>query len=170
MNLLNRISIKTRMLALVLLPLFFAAFLSALEIQKQSNNVRALNTLNSKITFLESFSALNIKINQARERLYAQGNAFVLADFTPIVAEFPTLLAKAFTAKNTDDIQAWFNSTKEALTESPELTKESVIDWSTWMSELQEQALIVLEKDRLDVPEQINQNLTILFQLQWLSL
>ena len=170
MNILNRISIKTRMLALVLLPLLFAAFLSALEIQKQTNNVRALNTLNSKITFLESFSALNIKINQSREQLFTQEESFELADFTPIVAEFAVLLPKAFTTKSTDDIQAWFNSTKEALTESPELTKESLIDWSTWMSELQEQALIVLEKDKLDVPEQINQNLTILFQLQWLSL
>lgn len=170
MNILNRISIKTRMLALVLLPLMFVAFLSALEIRKQTNNVRALNTLNSKITFLESFSALNIKINQAREGLYAQGSSFVLADFTPIVAEFPTLLPKAFTAKNLEDIQAWFNSTKEALTESPELSNDSVVDWSTWMSELQSQALVVLEKDKLDVPEQINQNLTILYQLQWLSL
>ncbi|MCL1049283.1 ATP-binding protein [Shewanella abyssi] len=170
MNLLNRISIKTRMLALVLLPLLFTAFLSALEIKKQANNVQALNTLNHQIIFLESFSALNIKINQAREQLYAQGNPFLLADFTPMVAEFPPLLSKAFTVKNSDDIQAWFDSTKDALTESPELTKESVADWSTWMSELQAQALIVLEKDKLDVPAQINQNLTILFQLQWLSL
>ncbi|QQX80037.1 response regulator [Shewanella sp. KX20019] len=170
MNLLNRISIKTRMLALVLLPLLFAAFLSALEIKKQTNNVRALNTLNHKITFLESFSALNIKINQAREQLYAQGRPFLLADFTPIIAEFPQLLPKAFTTQNSDDIQAWFDSTKDALTESPELTREGVVDWSAWMSELQAQALVVLEKDKLDVPAQINQNLTILFQLQWLSL
>ncbi|PKG57543.1 MULTISPECIES: ATP-binding protein [unclassified Shewanella] len=170
MNLLNRISIKTRMLALVLLPLLFTAFLSALEIKKQTNNVQALNTLNHKISFLESFSALNIKINQAREQLYAQGDSFVLTDFTPIVAELPLILPKAFTTKNIDDIQAWFNSTKDALTESPELTQVSIVDWSTWINELQTQALMMLEKDKLDVPEHINQNLTILFQLQWLSL
>lgn len=170
MNLLNRISIKTRMLALVLLPLMFAAFLATLEIQKQMDNVRVLNTLNSKITFLESFSALNIKINQAREQLFTEGQPFKLADFTPIVAEFAVQLPKAFTTKSTDDIQAWFTSSKEALTESPELTKESLIDWSIWMGELQAQALIALEKDTLELPEQISQNLTILYQLQWLSL
>ncbi|MFS1439859.1 ATP-binding protein [Shewanella sp. 10N.286.48.A6] len=170
MNLLNRISIKARMLALVLLPLVFAGFLSALEIQKQTDNVQALNSLNNKVTFLELFSQLNRQITQAQDALSGQDEPFVLSQFTSITEQLSALLPTSFSAQHSEDIQAWFNSTEEALAESPALTKEDLFDWSIWMNELQNQGLMTLEKDKLDVPEKINQNLTILFQLQWLSL
>ncbi|WOT05063.1 hybrid sensor histidine kinase/response regulator [Shewanella youngdeokensis] len=170
MNLLNRISIKTRMLALVLLPLFFAAWVTVLEVQNQKQNVEALNVLNNKVTFLEHFSVLNSKIIQSREQLYTQNKPFILSDFTPLISNFPQLLDSAFTPNNNEEIKAWFDSTKEALSESPDVTLEGIADWSIWMAELQTQALILLEKDNVDVPEQISQNLTILYQLQWLSL
>ena len=96
MNLLNHFSIKTRMLALVLLPLIFASFLSGLEIIKQKNNVQALNTLNSKIDFLQSFSQLNNSINQARETLFRDNAYTETSPYSKSLTSLETLLPKAF--------------------------------------------------------------------------
>ncbi|GIU40456.1 hybrid sensor histidine kinase/response regulator [Shewanella sairae] len=170
MNLLNHFSIKTRMLALVLLPLIFASFLSGLEINKQRNNVQALNALNSKIDFLHSFSLLNNSINQAREILFRGGAYTDPPQYSSSLASLETLLPKTFSTKHNLEMQSWLDSTRSALDELPEVGTDGLADWSTWFSELQIQALTILEKDRSNVNEEINRELAILYQLKWLSI
>ncbi|WP_299809085.1 ATP-binding protein [uncultured Shewanella sp.] len=170
MNILNHISIKIRMLALVLLPLIFASFLLILEVKKQSDNVQALNTLNSKVSFLESFSLLNRHINQTRERLLKH-NIQVIADaFTFELNKLRLLLPQAFTSQNTLEMASWLDTTSKAVDEMTSVDAESLGDWSTWFYELQLQALNTLEKDHSGINNDINRQLTILYQLQWLSL
>ncbi|MGS0681781.1 ATP-binding protein [Shewanella sp. 125m-7] len=170
MNLLNHISIKIRMLALVLLPLIFASFLSALEIKNQSDNVESLNTLNSKINFLESFSQLNKQINQAREQLFKHNIKLSLDSLSPSLNKIKQLLPQAFAPKNVVEMESWLDNTNTALKEMNEVDAEGLGDWSVWFNELQIQALSTLEKDHSGINDEINQQLAILYQLQWLSL
>ncbi|MGS0825566.1 ATP-binding protein [Shewanella sp. 0m-8] len=170
MNLLNHISIKIRMLALVLLPLIFASFLSALEIKNQSDNVESLNTLNSKINFLESFSQLNKQINHAREQLFKHNIKLSIDSFNTRLNYIALLLPQAFSAENALEMESWLSNTSNALKEMNEVDSEGLGDWSFWFNELQVQALSTMEKDHSGVNDEINQQLVILYQLQWLSL
>ncbi|GIU32230.1 ATP-binding protein [Shewanella schlegeliana] len=170
MSIFNHASIKIRMLALVLLPLIFASFLSALEVKKQRENVRALNTLNSKVSFLESLSQLNKLTNQAREQLFKHNTKVTLAPLTPSLSKIAQQLPQTFTAKNNLEMESWLASTNDALKELTEVSTEDLADWSAWFNELQVQALNTLEKDNSGFNDEINQQLAILYQLQWLSL
>lgn len=170
MSLLNNISIKIRMLALVLLPLIFASVLSGLAVKKQSQNVEALNTLNSKVSVLESLAQLNSLINQAREQLFKQDQKVDPASFTPTLNQIELQLPLAFTSNNAEEMMSWLDSINSALTEMRDTDAASLGDWSIWINELQIQALTTLEKDPSGVTEEINQQLAILYQLQWLSL
>ncbi|ABV85614.1 ATP-binding protein [Shewanella pealeana] len=170
MSLLNNISIKIRMLALVLLPLIFASVLSGLAVKKQSQNVEALNTLNSKVSVLESLAQLNSLINQAREQLFKQDLKVDPASFTSTLNQIEQQLPLAFTSRNTEEMMSWLDSINSALTEMSDIDAAGLADWSAWINELQIQALTTLEKDPSGVTEEINQQLAILYQLQWLSL
>ncbi|ABZ78543.1 histidine kinase [Shewanella halifaxensis HAW-EB4] len=170
MSILNHVSIRIRMLALVLLPLIFASFLSALEIKKQRENVQTLNTLNSKVNFLESLSQLNKLTNQAKEQLFKHDIKVTPDSFTPSLTQIKQQLPQTFTSKNTLEMQAWLASTNDALKELAEVNAEELADWSVWFNELQVQALNTLEKDNSGFNDEINQQLAILYQLQWLSL
>lgn len=170
MSLLNHVSIKIRMLALVLLPLLFASFLSALEIKKQRDNVQALNTVNSKVNFLESFSLLNKQINQSRELLFKHDIPVVLDPFNPNLNKIEFQLPQAFTGTNSLEMTSWLGSTNDALKELAGVNVEGLADWSVWFNELQIQALSTLEKEHSEISDDINQQLAILYQLQWLSL
>ncbi|MDR8526131.1 hybrid sensor histidine kinase/response regulator [Shewanella fidelis] len=170
MNLLNYFSIKTRMLALVLLPLIFASVLSGLEINTQHNHVQALNMVNHKIDFLQSLSKLNSSINNVREDLFNQSTNVDFAQLNSDIQQIEQQLPSSFSAQYTTEMQAWYESISEANKELPEIAVDGLNDWSTWINELQVQALNTLEKDRTNVSEEINRELAILYQLQWLSL
>ncbi|WP_108945222.1 hypothetical protein [Shewanella halifaxensis] len=170
MNLLNYFSIKTRMLALVLLPLIFASVLSGLEINTQHNHVQALNMVNHKIDFLQSLSKLNSSINNVREDLFNQSTNVDFTQLNSDIQQIEQQLPSSFSAQYTTEMQAWYESISEANKELPEITVDGLNDWSIWINELQVQALNTLEKDRTNVSEEINRELAILYQLQWLSL
>ncbi|GIU18651.1 two-component system sensor histidine kinase/response regulator [Shewanella sp. MBTL60-112-B1] len=132
--------------------------------------MHALNTLNSKVSFLESFSQLNKNINQTRERLLKH-NIQVLPDtFAPDLNKIKQLLPQAFTSQNTLEMESWLDSTRKALDEMSIVEAEGIGDWSIWFNELQLQALNTLEKDHSGSNNEINRQLAILYQLQWLSL
>ncbi|MCL1140608.1 hybrid sensor histidine kinase/response regulator [Shewanella pneumatophori] len=170
MNLLNHFSIKTRMLALVLLPLIFASFLSGLEIKAQRSHVQELNTVNHKIDFLQSLSNLNNSINQAREELFRLGVNVDLKQLNTAITEVEQQLPKAFTPQYSVEMQSWLESISSTTSELAEVDALGLNDWSVWINELQVQAINTLEKDRSNVSEEINRELAILYQLQWLSL
>lgn len=170
MSIFNHASIKIRMLALVLLPLIFASFLSALEVKKQRENVQALNTLNSKVSFLESLSQLNKLTNQAREQLFKHNTKVTLAPLASSLNRISQQLPQTFTAKNYLDMESWVTNTNDALIELAEMNADDLADWSIWFNELQVQAINTLEKDSSGFNYDINQQLEILYQLQWLSL
>ncbi|MGS0729527.1 hybrid sensor histidine kinase/response regulator, partial [Shewanella sp. 0m-11] len=68
------------------------------------------------------------------------------------------------------EMESWLSNTSNALKEMNEVDSEGLGDWSFWFNELQVQALSTMEKDHSGVNDEINQQLVILYQLQWLSL
>lgn len=174
MSLIDRVSIKTRMLVLVILPLAFSSFLAGLEIHHLYKNIQELNLVANRVKLLDAISSFS---SQAHFLVASQPKPSSEA-FTrqrgKLNSEITHIQQRSVAAFDAVEYSVFHQSTtalEDVVNEYEQLTPEDVADWSTWLNEANEQLITHLEKSPLDIQDVgIEQKLAVLYQLQWLSL
>ncbi|NBI56005.1 hybrid sensor histidine kinase/response regulator [Photobacterium alginatilyticum] len=172
MSLLNRISIKTRLLCLVVLPLTFSSIFTGVELSELYNKVHSLNSLSARVQLLEEISTFGTLVHKLRTSRLESADVLDEKDQAiEAASQYSTLLTVAFEPAEQVEASAVASDMIEVLQDFEGVAKEDVTDWSDWASDLVGQSLEQLEKSSLTVgDEQIEQNLSILYQLKWLQI
>lgn len=164
---LNTLSIKKRLIILVLCPLLLLTLLIGERVNESVFRLEQLNKLKYRLELLSESLNLNAvlhelrvsKLNETREV-----NAAALTQST----EKLLVLAPLALHNSTDAIQL-LSDLVGAEEELDYFTAEDVNDWSSWLSDSTSQLLLILEKNSLDIDDKaIIDNLDVLYQLQWL--
>ncbi|MDO6498847.1 hybrid sensor histidine kinase/response regulator [Photobacterium sanguinicancri] len=175
MSLLNRISIKSRLLVLVILPLGFMTVFAGLEIKSLYKNVNTLNMLNTRVMLLsEASSFLSeahlAKISMQNETLSPNDNSMSNI-LNEKVQKIRLLIPDAFTAPEAKKANVLMDDLADAVSEFSETQQDDLLDWSAWIDETLNGVLTSLEKSPLTINnKKVEQNLGVLYQLNWLSL
>ncbi|WP_281222033.1 hybrid sensor histidine kinase/response regulator [Photobacterium sanguinicancri] len=175
MSLLNRISIKSRLLVLVILPLGFMTIFAGLEIQSLYKNVNTLNMLNTRVMLLsEASSFLSeahlAKISMQNETLSPNDNSMSNI-LNEKVQKIRLLIPDAFTAPEAKKANVLMDDLADAVSEFSETQQDDLLDWSAWIDETLNGVFTSLEKSPLTINnKKVEQNLGVLYQLNWLSL
>jgi len=171
MGLLNRISIKTRLLFLVVLPLTFSSIFTGIELSELYSKVHSLNSLSARVQLLEKTSTFGMLVHKLRtSRLQQKEINQEKEQAFESASQYLSLLSVAFNPAEQAEISIVGSDMVEVLNDFEGVAKEDVSDWSDWATDLVEQSLELLEKSVLTVDNaEIEQNLSILYQLQWLQ-
>ncbi|SON50005.1 ATP-binding protein [Vibrio tapetis] len=174
MSLIDRISIKTKMLVLVILPLAISSVLAGLEIHKSYQYIQELNLVSNRISLLSGVSsyssqthALSVNSPSSKSNDYRRIEQGLQRE----LAALEELVPLAFKRESQDDVTQAINELAETVGEYPDLSVEELSEWSIWINESNEHLITLLEKSWLDIEDiNIEQKLDVLYQLQWLSL
>ncbi|GHA40298.1 ATP-binding protein [Photobacterium aphoticum] len=172
MALLNGISIKLRLLCLVILPLIFASIYTVIELRLLFERVNQLSALQERMGMLATSSELSDALHGLKITKLNGGDATALKQ----KAETEITAISQFTDLALDaDTMAQMQSVNEELPmlieDYGDMAVEDMNDWSEWGMDLAVQRLVMLEKSVVDVRDaNIEQQLSILYQLQWLKL
>ncbi|KXO08310.1 CheY-like receiver [Moritella sp. JT01] len=167
---LNTLSIKKRLIILLLSPLLLLTLLIGDRVSESVFTLNQLNKLQYRIELLTESLHLNtllhsIRINKLSNDIVA--NEDELTSFTNAVNELKRLAPLALQqSNNAIDLLSDLDGAAEELTS---LSAEDVNDWSSWISDSSSQLLLILEKNNLDFNDkEIENNIEVLYQLQWL--
>lgn len=170
MELLNRTSIKTRILLLVLLPLSFVGVFSGVEINKLIKNIDSLNVLNSRISLLEEISTFSSLSHHAKiNKLNAIEEHSDADNLNLSLEKTKGLLGLSFSGEELEEVSSLMDELVEANEELSILEADELSDWSEWMTDIIKQTLTYLEKGSSNtVDSNIEDDVRVLYQLQWL--
>lgn len=170
MELLNRVSIKTRILLLVSLPLIFVSVFSVVEIDKLTKKIDTLNKLNSRISFLEEISTFSsLSHHEKINKLYDVEDHSDSYNLKISLEKIKELLSFSFYNEELEQMSQSVDELLEASEELSILDVDDLSDWSEWMTDIIKQTLIHLEKGSSNIEKSnIDNDVRVLYQLQWL--
>ncbi|USD64493.1 ATP-binding protein [Vibrio sp. SCSIO 43136] len=176
MSLFNRLSIRVRLLALVILPIAFGGVLAWQDIQKQYQHVEVLGQVDHKVQLVNAIALLNAQAHTLQTKTTSSSDSSSLEQQLEQVKQQIQTVSKLASSALLPNEQPEFLTALEdldgVLSEHNELDKQDMLDWSLWLKDLLEQILMVTEKSDWvgEFSEQIHQDLQVLYQLQWLLL
>ncbi|WP_413113225.1 ATP-binding protein [Thaumasiovibrio sp. DFM-14] len=171
MKALNNLSIRVRLMLLVLLPLTFAGLFTANQVYNQFNLKQQLNLQMERVIALDALSQFgqsthSIRIAVLNKTLPSFADALAARDATERLNQLPKELFQ-----HSADVSAQFEEMHEATNEIGHLDIDSLEEWSLWIDELTHQFAISLQKY---TPQSgsihIDQKLNAMYQLMWLQL
>jgi len=176
MNLLDRLAIKTRLIILVLLPLTFSTLLGIVELKSLADNKNNLQTLEQHLNVLTDIESMLEEVHKVRIfKLTDETSAFLNTDnLININESIRKTLSASFDDKSNEAFQTINDAIfilDESYGEYSELGREDLNDWSGWVNTNISQIISQLEKKDLAVGvSTVEQQLSILYQLKWLTL
>ena len=172
MGLLNRFSIKFRLISLVVLPLTFSGVFATIEISSLFDKVSSLNTLTARMELLRANSQFSSAVHELKlQKLSGNENNETVNNAIERASQYSILIPQAFPASDPAEQISTSEEMKDLITEYEFVEAMDVNDWSDWGFDLLIQNLVSLEKAPLNVADtNIEQKLSILYQLQWLQL
>lgn len=170
MNLLNKFSIKARLLTLIWCPLALASLFVINEAKESIHSVNQLNILTFRIKTLAELIEVNEAFYKIRiQKLQGEPTEQSLSYFSYTLDQLTRLVPSSLNAQQSSGMSDLLTSLDRAQDEFSDLTLDDISEWSDWVSELLSQFLLDLEKDQLDIQDEyIKNNLYVLYQLQWL--
>jgi len=167
---LNTLSIKKRLIILLLCPLLLLTLLIGDRVSESVFTLNQLNKLQYRIELLTESLHLNTLLHSIRVNKLSNdtvANEDELTSFTNAVNKLKKLAPLALQkSNNAIDLLSDLDGAAEELTS---LSAEDVNDWSSWISDSTSQLLLILEKNNLDFNDkEIESNIEVLYQLQWL--
>ncbi|KHT63951.1 hypothetical protein RJ45_09240 [Photobacterium gaetbulicola] len=172
MGLLNRFSIKLRLISLVVLPLTFSGVFATIEISSLFDKVTSLNKLTARLELLKASSAFSNSVHELKTSKLS-GNEIneKISSILEQVSQYSAIIPRAFSSINSGEALSTSEEMYDLISEYEHIDKMDLHDWSDWGFDLAIQNLISLEKAPIDVADaNIEQKLSILYQLQWLQL
>ncbi len=170
MNLLNKFSIKARLLTLIWCPLALASLFVINEAKESIHSVNQLNMLTSRIKTLADLIDVHEEFHQLRiQKLQGESTEQRFTQFSAVLEQLRQLIPSALHDQHMSGMEGLLMDLDVARTEFNDLALDDISEWSAWVSELLNQFLINFEKDQLDIKdEHIKNNLAVLYELQWL--
>lgn len=167
---LNALSIKKRLIILLLCPLLLLTLLIGDRVRESVSTLTGLNKLQSRIALLTESLALNSLLHTLRVGKLSADYASKqdnLDAFSLSIAKLQQLAPLAL--QDSHGAMALLSDLTDVEEEFSYLTAEDVNDWSSWISDSTSQLLFILEKNHLEFNDkEIDSNLEVLYQLQWL--
>ncbi|MGF1683227.1 ATP-binding protein [Photobacterium minamisatsumaniensis] len=172
MSLLNRFSIKSRLLFLIIIPLALSSTLAFVEVKSLFHKVESLNYLNARIQLLEANSNFGTLVHKLRtNKLYENESELTTDELTRSISQITTAIPSAFTVESSSDLISISEEMEELASDYDGVGQEDINDWSDWAYDLSVQSMVNLEKSSLILNDvNIEQKLSVLYQLQWLQL
>lgn len=167
---LNTLSIKKRLIILLLCPLLLLTLLIGDRVSESVSTLGQLDKLKSRIELLAESLQLNSLLHSLRVSKLSASHVTNEEHLGAFAASISTLKVLAPLALQDDSNAMDLLSDLEGVEEEfAFLSAEDINDWSSWISDSTSQLLLILEKNHLEVDDQeIQNNLEVLYQLQWL--
>ncbi|OCH21240.1 ATP-binding protein [Aliivibrio logei] len=167
MMLMNRISVKSRMLTLVFLPLLVLCALSGIEIRSQMMKLNTLNTLNHTLQFNHTLAGYITTMHQQRLNiLYGLDNGTEYETSKKSLGQ----LAVQSEKQETQFLSDTLSELQQANTEITQFSSNTIEEWSSWITDVVQQTYQLKNANTLNAASDIiNQKTTILTQLQWVN-
>jgi len=167
---LNTLSIKKRLIFLLLCPLLLLTLLIGDRVSESVSTLEVLNKLKSRIELLTESLELNSLLHTLRVSKLSDNNVSKeqnLEAFTSSIVKLKQLAPLALQdSRNAIELLSDLEGVEE---EFDYLSAEDVNDWSSWISDSTSQLLLILERNHLELNDkEIENNLEVLYQLQWL--
>ena len=167
---LNTLSIKKRLIILLLCPLLLLTLLIGDRVSESISTLEQLNKLKYRLELLTESINLNSLLHSLRVSKLSDDAVLEqdkLAAFTLSVEKLKTLAPLALQDGSAAvDLLSDLEGVEEEL---EYLDAGDVNDWSSWISDSTSQLLLILEKNNLDINDKaIESNVDVLYQLQWL--
>lgn len=167
MLLMNQFSVKSRLLALVILPLVILCGLSVKEIKTQQLYLNTLNSLNDRLFLNETISSYIIAMHNLRLNALYSNNNDVETSSSKIILD--TLLSQVDKV-NKPNLHRAINELIEVNSEINTFSATDIEEWSSWVSDVLNRVYLLENKLDLLTPSTIiNQKQKVILQLQWLS-
>lgn len=167
MKLMNHLSVKSRMLILIILPFMLLSMLSIKEISSQRQELKSLKSLSKHLIFNEKFSNYITAMHFLRlNSLYSIHNDIDKSASVNAINE----LVKHIDKKNSPQLHKAIQKLSNVNSEIVNYTAVDVEEWSDWVTDTLENINIIENKERLKTSSDLlNKKEKIVSQLQWLN-
>lgn len=167
MSLMNRFSVKSRLLTLVFLPLLILCGLSAKEIQTQLYYLQTINSLNQQLAFNKTLSSYIAAMHNLRLNALYSNNNDVEKSSSKITLN---LLLSQVNKEDKPELYNSINTLIEVNSEINAFSANDIEEWSLWVSDVLNEVYVLENANSLQTPsEVINQKQHIILRLQWLN-
>lgn len=172
MGLLNRFSIKIRLLSLVVLPLTFSGAFTVIEVNALFKKVNALSALHATVELLGANSVFSNTVHELKVAKVDNTNSDELInESSEAISQFDEYSSVVLHSDLKNELDSITNEMHDLLNDFQYVGIEDINDWSDWGFDLSIKTLVSLEKSSLYVGDaNIEQQLSVLYQLQWLQL
>ncbi|WP_232784183.1 ATP-binding protein [Moritella sp. Urea-trap-13] len=155
---------------LLLCPLLLLTLLIGDRVSESVSTLKELNTLQSRIELLTESLELNALLHTLRVAKLSDDNASKQGNLDAFSSSITKLIKLAPLAlQDGSDAIELLSDLEGVEEEFTYLAAEDVNDWSSWISDSTSQLLLILEKNHLEFNDkEIEANLEVLYQLQWL--
>lgn len=180
MNWLNRVSIKVRLLLLVVFPLTFSAILAFIEIRSILERTEHLKVLATQLTVLSEVSN-SIRLGHQMRMAKLEGRLVNSDEIREQLSKIDSQLSQStlpsrLLNKNEpvtalEALQEITIGLTEAYDEYPNVVKEDVQEWSFWVFDYLSELILIYEKEPIYTGvDYIEQQVRIMYQLNWILL
>ncbi|GLR73520.1 ATP-binding protein [Aliivibrio sifiae] len=167
MSLMNRFSLKSRLLTLVILPLIILFSLSTKEIKVQLQNLTALDAINERLLFNEALSAYITAMHNLRLNSLYENNNDIEKSSSKIALK---LLQANINENNNPELGRSVSELIEINAEIGTFSSSNIEEWSSWVSDVLNRIYSLENSENLQTYiEEIDQKQQVILQLQWLS-
>ncbi|MCL1123179.1 hybrid sensor histidine kinase/response regulator [Shewanella surugensis] len=177
---LNRVSIKVRLLLLVVFPLTLSAILAFIEVRSILDRTEHLRVLATQLTILSEVSnsiRLGHQMRMAKLAGHSTNSDAIREQLTIIKSQLrgSTLRTHLLNGTNSvttlDTLNEMVSGLTEAYDEYPNVSKEDVQEWSFWVFDYLAEFILIYEKESIYTGvDNIEQQVRIMYQLNWILL
>jgi signal transduction histidine kinase/ActR/RegA family two-component response regulator len=174
MNALNKMSIKTRIILMAVLPLIVILVFSAWEAFRTQRNLQQMSVLSHQsqaLSYLEKYSEI---LHQARleklQRTFNSNKNIIFPKLDECLDKLQLVLSKAYYLSDINSVQNTLDELREAQAEIEFVEDiEEIQEWSSWVEELVSVLIAQLEGVKVDTGSRsIESHLSALFTLEWI--
>lgn len=174
MNALNKMSIKTRIILMAVLPLIVILVFSAWEAFRTQRNLQQMSVLSHQsqaLGFLEKYSAIlhNARLEKL-QRTFNSNKTVIFPKLDECLDKLQLVLGKAYYLTDIESVQNTLDELREAQAEIEFVEDiEELEEWSSWVEELVSVLIAKLEGVKVDTGSRsIESHLSALFTLEWI--
>jgi signal transduction histidine kinase/CheY-like chemotaxis protein len=176
MKALNKMSIKTRIILMAVLPLIVILIFSAWEAFRTQNSLQQMSVLSSQSQVISHVGTYSDRLHQARleklQRTFDSNKSVIFSSLNEPLDKLQTILNNAYYLPDLETVQNTLNELREAQAEIEFVESiEELEDWNSWVEDLVSVFVAKFESVKADTGSRtIESHLSALFTLEWIRL
>ncbi|MCG9789750.1 ATP-binding protein [Vibrio mediterranei] len=176
MNLLNKMSIKSRIILLAILPLTVILIFSAWEAFRTQNSLQQMSVLSSEVTALGYISGYSTSLHKSRleklENTFDSNKNVIFSELNECLDKIANTVKSIYSADALSMANTTLEELRDAQSELQSVTEmDELEEWSSWTNDLINQLIAQLESTKVDTGTiKLESHLNALFTLEWIRL